>query len=212
MRAAPSCVAACVCVCVCVCVTPNESNQSSNCEVQHSYFLPIISETMSSVFEGLAGRPATSPASQLWVRVRPQGHKHDPRRAHPRPAANGCMCVCVPRYPFQSCSNCEVQHSYILPLLQTISSVFGPAGGQPIQALDLHMYRVLPTHHSSWPCKPQRETTRHTLHARVPYRSPQTIPMRPCERRWGGGGHPSTEKNLYSCVCVCVCVCCGGRC
>ena len=38
--------------------------------------------------------------------------------------------VCA-KVSIQSCSNCEVQHSYILPLLQTISSVFGPAGGQP---------------------------------------------------------------------------------
>ena len=40
-------------------------------------------------------------------------------------------CTAVPRHPFESCSNCEVQHSYILALLQTISPVFGPAGGQP---------------------------------------------------------------------------------
>ena len=30
------------------------------------------------------------------------------------------VCMCVPRYQFQSCSNCEVQQSYVLPLLQTI--------------------------------------------------------------------------------------------
>ena len=29
-----------------------------------------------------------------------------------------------------------------LPLLQTMSCVLGPAGGQPIEAHDLHMYRV----------------------------------------------------------------------
>ena len=42
--------------------------------------------------------------------------------------ARACVRVCVSRYQFHSCSNCEVQHSYILPLLQTISSEFGPAG------------------------------------------------------------------------------------
>ena len=40
-----------------------------------------------------------------------------------------CVCVCVPRYRCQSCSTCEVQRAHVLPLLQTMSSVFGPAGG-----------------------------------------------------------------------------------
>ena len=53
-----------------------------------------------------------------------------PRSLHLRPRV-GVSALCVPRDQFQSCSNCEVQHSYIVPLLQTISSVFGPAGGQP---------------------------------------------------------------------------------
>ena len=56
----------------CVCVTPNVLNQ--NCEIQHFYVLPSISETMSSEFVGLAGRPTTSTA---------------------RARARVCVCVCV---------------------------------------------------------------------------------------------------------------------
>ena len=75
-------------------------------------------------------------------------------RARASSMSSSSMCVCLPRYQFQSCPNCKVQHAYILPLLQTINSVFRLAGGQAIQALDRHMYRVLPTHRSSWPCNP----------------------------------------------------------
>ena len=38
-------------------------------------------------------------------------------------------CVCMPTYQFQSCSNCEVQQYYSLPLLKTMSSTFCPARG-----------------------------------------------------------------------------------
>ena len=31
-----------------------------------------------------------------------------------------CVCVCVPRYHFQTCSNCEVQNLYVLLPLQTM--------------------------------------------------------------------------------------------
>ena len=105
----------------------------------------------------------------------------------------GCVCVyvCVPRDQFHSCSNCEVQNSYILPLLQTISSVFGPAGGQPQRALDLHMYRVLPTHRSSSPVTPK-----HTVHAVCPTSPHRPAPCIPVEVGGGGGGAtPSWQQN-----------------
>ena len=47
--------------------------------------------------------------------------------------------VCAPRYQFQSCSNCKVPHSYALPLLQTISSVFRPCSRSPRGAKATHM-------------------------------------------------------------------------
>ena len=37
-----------------------------------------------------------------------------------------CVCVCVMPKTFKSCSNCEVQHSYVLPsfISKTMSSEF----------------------------------------------------------------------------------------
>ena len=65
-----------------------------------------------------------------------------------------CVCVCV-------CAKVSIPimlklrgSTFLHPT--TTSSVFGPAGGQLLQALDLHMYRALPTHRSSWPCDPPR--------------------------------------------------------
>ena len=114
----------CVCVCVCVCAKVS---------------IPIMLKLRGSTFL----HPTT--AANHWFGVRQRGSFV---------CVCVCVCVCVPRYQFQSCSSCEVQHSYILPLLQTIGSVFGPAWGQPWRAMDLHMYRALPTYHSSWPCHP----------------------------------------------------------
>ena len=44
----------------------------------------------------------------------------------PQEVARPCVCVCVPRYQFRSCSDCEVQKPYSA-LLQTMSPIFGPA-------------------------------------------------------------------------------------
>ena len=57
-----------------------------------------------------------------------------------------------------------------------------------------------PTDHGSWPCEPHRETTRHTLHACVPYRSPQSAPMHPWKT---GGGGAGGWVFAFACACAC---------
>ena len=89
-----------------------------------------------------------------------------------------CVCVRAPRYQFQSCSSCEVQQSYILPLLQTMSSVFGPEEGSP-DGRRAPCVQVTPTHHGSRPLETSSIATRRTLHARGP---------QGCIRGGGGGG------------------------
>ena len=66
------CVCVCVRVCVCVCVTPKYFNQIPNCEVQQTYILLNISETMSPRSSGPAGRPSTSTLIHsfgMWERL-----------------------------------------------------------------------------------------------------------------------------------------------
>ena len=108
-----------------------------------------------------------------------------------------------------------------------------PCRGQPIQALDLHMYKALPTHRSSWP---RHIATRHTLHAvrpTLPHRPSPCVPPKkrgggvptPKKRKKRGGGgcqaarripiphgiqttaRATRDQRMRLCVCVCVCVC-----
>ena len=98
----------------------------------------------------------------------------------------GAEGVCVPRHQFQSCSNCEVRH---LSSSTTIANhEFGvlPCRGVALSGGQAPYEHMTPTQHGSWSCEPHRETTRHISHARVRYRSPQTVPMHP--RKTGGGG------------------------
>ena len=94
--------------------------------------------------------------------------------------------VCVPRYQFQSCSNCEVQHSYILPLLQTISSVFGPAGG----------FGVIQFSPCALTYFPRSVCTEHRTKERA-------VCVCVCVR-------VHVCVCACACVCVCVCACVGG--
>ena len=98
-----------------------------------------------------------------------------------------CVCVCVPRYQFQSCSNCEVKQSYVLPLLQTMSSVFSPAGGPP-DGLRLYLCtdaanapQLLPSESAT------RHQDTHGMHV-CPTLLPTSQPHASLETHAGGGG------------------------
>ena len=71
-----------------------------------------------------------------------------------------CVCVCVPRESIQSCSNCEVQHSYVLPTFvsETMSSELERLAGKLLGTSTLirtssllHMYTAVLTG-SHCPC------------------------------------------------------------
>ena len=97
-----------------------------------------------------------------------------------------CVCVCVPRESIQSCSNCEVQQFYVPTTTANHKFIACPAGGLPRRAGSRLTYSRR-QHTTAHALRTRRETSRHTLHARVPYRSPHPRPMHPWEGRGGGG-------------------------
>ena len=106
------------------------------------------------------------------------------RKLHPI-----CVCVCVPRNPFESAPTAGFNNPKVLPLLQTMSSSVQPCRRAWPVGTRLHIDRC--RQRTTAPAlRTIRTTATHTLHARVPYRSP----------------HPSPMHPLRLSVCVCVCV------
>ena len=97
-----------------------------------------------------------------------------------------CVCVCVPRNPFKSAPTARFNNPKVLPLLQTMSSSVQPCRrGCPV-GTRLHIDRC--RQRTTAPAlRTIRTTSRHTLHARVPYRSPHPSPMHPLRLKRGGG-------------------------
>ena len=63
--------------------------------------------------------------------------------------------LCVPRYRFQTCSNCEVQHPYVLLPLQTMCpKVHALQVGRPKGHFCYYLYTAPLTHHGSCPVFP----------------------------------------------------------
>ena len=63
--------------------------------------------------------------------------------------------MCVPRYHFQTCSNCEVQHHYVLLPLQTMCpKVHALQVGRPKGQSCYYVYTAPPTHRGSCPAIP----------------------------------------------------------
>ena len=66
-----------------------------------------------------------------------------------------CVCVCVPRYHFQTCSNYKVQQLYILLPLQTMClKVHALHVGRPKGQSCYYMYTAPLTHRGSCPAIP----------------------------------------------------------
>ena len=110
-----------------------------------------------------------------------------PPSPRPEPLVAVVWCVCVPRYPFQSCSDCEVRHSY--SPTTTANHEFGvlPCRGAALLGMTLHMYKC---HQQTTAPGPMNLTTKqqdtHCMHVcpTAPHRSSPCIP----ERHGGGGG------------------------
>ena len=98
-----------------------------------------------------------------------------------------CVCVCVPRNPFKSAPTARFNNPKVLSLLQTISSIVLPCRWGCPAGTRRHKYRC-----RQRPTAPAlrtiNTTARHTLHARVPYRSPHPSPMHPWRLKGRGGG------------------------
>ena len=91
-------------------------------------------------------------------------------------------------------SKCAVQHSYHPATAVTLSSLFSPAVGATHCAKTFRIYSCR-QHTTARALNTMHETTRHTLLACVPYRSPHPSPCIPTDT--GGGG--LTEKYLWYC-------------
>ena len=101
-------------------------------------------------------------------------------------AAKTCVCVCVPRNPFESAPTARFNNPKVLPLLQTMSSIVQPCRWGCPAGTRLHIDRC--RQRTTAPAlRTIRTTTRHTLHARVPYRSPHPSPMHPLRLKGRGG-------------------------
>ena len=120
--------------------------------------------------------------------------------------------MCVPRNPFESAQTARFNNPKVLSLLQTMSSIVLPCRRGCPAGMKYHKY-ICRQRTTAPALRPIRTTTRHTLHARVPCRSPHPSPMHPWRLRGGGGGRtrkmaPKKRKTFTpGCVCVCVCVC-----
>ena len=150
----------CVCVCVCVCVCAKAVIQSfSNCKLQiptfqltaanHVFHVvwPCSGQSLAGlIISILAGccQHTTAPA----LRSHPWSTKTHMSTCKPchlthcwpmHPWLPACVCVC------QGINSNHAQTARfnipkVLPLLQTMSSVFCPAGGLPCRAVRLRMY------------------------------------------------------------------------
>ena len=111
-----------------------------------------------------------------------------------------CGCVCggggggvAPRNPFESAPTTRFNNPKVLPLLQTMSLSVQPCRRGCPAGTRLHIDRC--RQRTTAPAlRTIRTTATHTLHARVPYRSPHPSPMHPLGLKgWGeGGAKPGT--------------------
>ena len=112
----------------------------------------------------------------------------------------GRLCACVwggggvaPRNPFESAPTTRFNNPKVLPLLQTMSLSVQPCRRGCPAGTRLHIDRC--RQRTTAPAlRTIRTTATHTLHARVPYRSPHPSPMHPLGLKgWGeGGAKPGT--------------------
>ena len=104
-----------------------------------------------------------------------------------------CVWVCVPRYQFQSCSNCEVQHSYSPTTTANHQFCVWPCRGAAYRLwISICTGCCQQTAAPGPATQPQCNKTH--IACNVPYLAPQTIPMRPLERR----GRLGAKENKTS--------------
>ena len=90
--------------------------------------------------------------------------------------------MCLPRNPFESAPTARFNDPKVLPLLQTMSPTVLPCRRGCPAGTEHHMYTC--RQRTKAPAlRTIRTTARHTLHARVPYRSPHPSPMHPWRLR-----------------------------
>ena len=102
------------------------------------------------------------------------------------------MCVFVPRHPFHSAQTARFNRPTFLPLLQTMSLVFGRAGGAALTGSGSPYVRQ----HTTAP-DPQNPPQDNNIHIACAC----ALPFHKY----------NPNASLETCVCVCVCVCACAR-
>ena len=104
-----------------------------------------------------------------------------------------CVCVRVPRESIQSCSNCEVQQSYVPTTTTNHKFIVLPCNGAAQEGRILSYVQSPPTHHGSCPKNPPRDIKTHiACSCALPL---PTSPSHASLGRQGGGGLLGTHRQ-----------------
>ena len=140
------------------------------------------------------------PNGRIKTEAGPGGSSSQISQVHPLARFPLCLCgcihvcVCVPRYQLQSCSNCEVQHLYIPLPPQTMRPEFHalqvgrPRGNLAVVCTPGCQRTTAPALHTHPRC------TKTHIACTCALLLPASHPMHPCGRRGGPGGWESARS------------------